>query len=167
VLSSRQPPKRIRGRPWITVVVIALNVWRAIHGPYSDEEWNATILWPANGSPVEELSPPRSSPASISSACASLHNISDSLSHGTPTGCILLPLHGKLPMPTARTQCPYCLSVRVSPLDEILYAPSADFFQCRSCRELWHTPKGENGPASRELLGQHRRSPSAIHEWAS
>src|SRR5688572_14393758 len=75
---------------------------------------------------------------------------------------------GKLPMPTARTQCPYCLSVRVASLVEVLYSPNADFFQCRSCHELWHTPKGEDAPASRELLGQHRIFPSAtLNEQAS
>ena len=28
--------------PWVAVVVIVLTVWRAFHGPYSDEWWNGT-----------------------------------------------------------------------------------------------------------------------------
>ena len=31
--------------PWVAVVVIILSVWRAFHGPYSDETWNATTRW--------------------------------------------------------------------------------------------------------------------------
>jgi hypothetical protein len=31
--------------PWIAIVVIVLSVWRAFHGPYSDEWWHATTQW--------------------------------------------------------------------------------------------------------------------------
>lgn len=28
--------------PWLAVVVIALTIWRALHGPYNDEWWQAS-----------------------------------------------------------------------------------------------------------------------------
>jgi hypothetical protein len=34
-----------------------------------------------------------------------------------------------------------------------------DFFLCKACNFLWHVPKGEDGPASQEvLLTAFRRS---------
>jgi hypothetical protein len=30
-------------QPWVAVVVIAFTVWRAFHGPYSDEWWSSTV----------------------------------------------------------------------------------------------------------------------------
>jgi len=31
--------------PWVVIAVIILSVWRAFHGPYSDESWKATTQW--------------------------------------------------------------------------------------------------------------------------
>jgi hypothetical protein len=31
--------------PWVVIVVIVLSVWRAFHGPYSDEWWLSTTQW--------------------------------------------------------------------------------------------------------------------------
>jgi len=38
-------------------------------------------------------------------------------------------------------------------LNEILFAPNADFFRCADCRSLWHVAKGQEGPPSHSLLG--------------
>lgn len=56
-------------------------------------------------------------------------------------------------MTSARTHCPDCQSARVAVLNAILFAPNADFFRCEECGFLWHVQKGEDGPASRSLLG--------------
>ena len=55
-------------------------------------------------------------------------------------------------MPNARTQCPYCDGQAVSDLAHILRLRAADVFQCLTCLEMWHVPKSQNGPASRDLL---------------
>jgi hypothetical protein len=31
--------------PWVVVAVIVFSVWRAFHGPYSAENWNAFTQW--------------------------------------------------------------------------------------------------------------------------
>ena len=31
--------------PWLAIAVIVLSIWRAFHGPHSDEWWNATTQW--------------------------------------------------------------------------------------------------------------------------
>ena len=31
--------------PWVVVLVVVLAVWRAFHGPYSNEWWEATTRW--------------------------------------------------------------------------------------------------------------------------
>jgi hypothetical protein len=31
--------------PWVAVVAIVFSVWRAFHGPYSDESWKDTTMW--------------------------------------------------------------------------------------------------------------------------
>jgi uncharacterized protein (DUF983 family) len=54
---------------------------------------------------------------------------------------------------SARTQCPKCHGARVAALNAILFAANADFFQCEACGHLWHVQKGQDGPASRSLLG--------------
>ncbi len=56
-------------------------------------------------------------------------------------------------MTSARTHCPECQSTHVAALNAILFAPNADFFRCEECGFLWHVQKGEDGPASRSLLG--------------
>jgi hypothetical protein len=56
-------------------------------------------------------------------------------------------------MPSARTHCPECHGARVAALNAILFAPTADFFRCEDCGSLWHVQKGQDGPASRSLLG--------------
>jgi len=56
-------------------------------------------------------------------------------------------------MSSARTQCPKCHGKRVLTLNEILFAPNADFFRCADCRSLWHVAKGQEGPPSHSLLG--------------
>jgi formate dehydrogenase maturation protein FdhE len=55
-------------------------------------------------------------------------------------------------MLNARTQCPYCDSQAVSDLKHVLRLRGADLFQCRTCLEMWHVPKDQNGPPSRDLL---------------
>jgi len=31
--------------PWVAATVIALSLWRAFHGPYSDDWWRSTKRW--------------------------------------------------------------------------------------------------------------------------
>ena len=64
-------------------------------------------------------------------------------------------------MTSARTQCPECRGARVAALNAILFAPNADFFRCEECGYLWHVQKGQDGPASRSLLGTGGFDPSA------
>ena len=64
-------------------------------------------------------------------------------------------------MTSARTQCPECHGTRVAALNAILFSPSADFFRCEDCGHLWHVQKGQDGPASRSLLGTGGFDPSA------
>jgi hypothetical protein len=49
----------------------------------------------------------------------------------------------------------------VAALNAILFSPSADFFRCEDCGHLWHVQKGQDGPASRSLLGTGGFEPSA------
>jgi formate dehydrogenase maturation protein FdhE len=61
-------------------------------------------------------------------------------------------LSGMRKLLNARTHCPYCDSQAVSDLAHLLRLRAADVFQCRPCLEMWHVPKGQNGPPSRDLL---------------
>lgn len=63
-------------------------------------------------------------------------------------------------MTSARTQCPECHGTRVAALNAILFSPNADFFRCEDCGHLWHVQKGQDGPASRSLLGTVGYDPS-------
>jgi hypothetical protein len=36
----------------------------------------------------------------------------------------------------------------------VLSAPNVDFIQCDDCGALWHVDKGQDDPASQELLGK-------------
>ena len=60
-------------------------------------------------------------------------------------------------MPNPRTQCPYCQSVYVMKMSELLYTANVDYFRCESCKRLWHVPQGFDGPASQSLLGKNLR----------
>jgi hypothetical protein len=64
-------------------------------------------------------------------------------------------------MTSARTECPECHGARVAALNAILFSPGADFFRCEDCGYLWHVPKGQDGPASRSLLGTGGFGPPA------
>jgi hypothetical protein len=64
-------------------------------------------------------------------------------------------------MTSARTQCPECHGALVTALNAILFARNADFFRCEDCGHLWHVQKGQDGPASRSLLGTAVFNPPA------
>ena len=55
-------------------------------------------------------------------------------------------------MPNARTHCPYCNSRAVIDLAKVLRHRGVAFFMCRTCRDIWHVPKDQNGPPSQDLL---------------
>ena len=61
-------------------------------------------------------------------------------------------------MAKARTRCPECNGVDVVDLADILYSPRVEFFRCRACVCWWMVPKGEDGPATRIVLGDPKRS---------
>jgi len=54
---------------------------------------------------------------------------------------------------SARTSCPRCHSTHVNGV-AVLSAPNVDFIQCDDCGALWHVDKGQDDPASQELLGK-------------
>jgi hypothetical protein len=31
--------------PWVVVVIIVSSIWRAFHGPHSDDWWRSTKSW--------------------------------------------------------------------------------------------------------------------------
>jgi formate dehydrogenase maturation protein FdhE len=61
-------------------------------------------------------------------------------------------------MATARTQCPFCQSFGVTPLEELLHSPGVDYFLCEDCKQMWHIERGHDGPPRQELLGQRKIS---------
>ena len=65
---------------------------------------------------------------------------------------------GQTRMASARTRCPECDSVDVVDLADIVYSFRVDFFRCRACVCWWMVPKGKNGPATRVVFGDPKRS---------
>jgi len=61
-------------------------------------------------------------------------------------------------MASARTRCPECDSVDVVDLADIVYSSRVDFLRCRACVCWWMVPKGKDGPATRVVFGDPKRS---------
>ena len=61
-------------------------------------------------------------------------------------------------MPSARTECPECDASAAVDLAELLYSPRVDYFHCSACGCWWMVPKGEDGPATRIILGNQKPS---------
>jgi hypothetical protein len=60
-------------------------------------------------------------------------------------------------MDSARTQCPDCGGVGpevVVDLADLLYSSRVDYFRCRACGCWWLVQKGEEGPATRAVIGK-------------
>ncbi len=57
------------------------------------------------------------------------------------------------PAVSFRKHCPQCGATEVVDLRDVLHSERADYFRCRLCNCWWIVPVGQNGPATRVLLG--------------